>query len=658
MNLIGKTLQNRYEILEKIGSGGMATVYRARCHMLNRDVAVKVLKDEFTTDAEFIKRFNIEAQSAASLTHSNIVSIYDVGTEDNMYYIVMELIKGRTLKEIIQEKGKISWRLATDITKQVLSGLNTAHKNGVVHRDIKPHNIIITKDGAAKITDFGIAKATNMDTITAMGSTLGSVHYFSPEHAKGAKTDAQSDIYSTGIMLYEMVTGKVPFDGDTAVSVALKQVQEKPIPPIDRNMDLPKGLNQIILKAIEKDKKLRYFTAEEFYDDLCILEKEPDVDFKNLTDTFKKSITRIIPTIKEKDEQTEKGSKGLTKLQQILIYLAFVFAVIVLIIGISFGISAIKRARDPFLPNLTGEFNKKRLTKEEAIVEIQKIGLNYEIIEEYSDDIESGQIIKQEPRYQEGYRIPKGSKIKLHISKGAEKKKLPVNLVGKNIVDVKKQIEELGFKYEIIEEFNEDKDKEKGIVLKVEPEVKDGENEIPHNTVIKITVSKGSEKKEVEIPIIVGKNKNEVKKMLEALKLVYEEKEVVTAGFEEKGSVVSSTPEQGQKIKEGEKVTVYVSKPVEPVKGTITIDVNSYVPDDIKNDITKTDVNLTVKLNTRTIVNNQKVGKNEHYFQKEYEDMSPIQIEIIINGTSVKVHYNINVQDKPNITLNKNGVQQ
>ena len=202
MEMVGKILGNRYEILEKIGTGGMATVYKAKCKVLNRKVAIKILKDEFANDAEFIKRFQIEAQSAASLSHQNIVSIFDVGKEGTMHYIVMELIEGKTLKEIITEKGQIPWRDSVKIAAQIASGLSQAHKNHIVHRDIKPHNILITKDGVAKVTDFGIAKAVSNSTINAFGSTIGSVHYFSPEHARGGYTDEKSDIYSLGVVLW------------------------------------------------------------------------------------------------------------------------------------------------------------------------------------------------------------------------------------------------------------------------------------------------------------------------------------------------------------------------------------------------------------------------------------------------------------------------
>ena len=259
MNLIGKIIGNRYEILEEVGLGGMATVYKAKDHVLNRFVAVKVLKDEFTTDTEFVKRFNTEAQAAASLSHPNIVSIYDVGHEDenNLYYIVMELVQGKTLKEIINSEGTLTWKWSVNIAMQIASALELAHKNGIIHRDIKPHNIISTEDGIAKVTDFGIAKAVSNSTITAFGTTIGSVHYFSPEQAKGGFTDAKSDLYSLGVVMYEMLTGKVPFDADTPVSVALKHMQEEPKEPIELNDGIPTAVNQIVVKAMQKEPTAR-----------------------------------------------------------------------------------------------------------------------------------------------------------------------------------------------------------------------------------------------------------------------------------------------------------------------------------------------------------------------------------------------------------------
>ena len=231
-NMVGRVLGNRYELVEKIGGGGMAVVYKARCRLLNRFVAVKILRTDSDMTDDFIKRFKVEAQAAGSLSHPNIVSIYDVGNEGDINYIVMEYVEGYTLKEVIAQSGKLTWRATVKIASQICAGLEHAHKNHIIHRDIKSQNILVNEELVAKVTDFGIARASSNSTITMTGNTIGSVHYFSPEQAKGQHTDEKSDIYSLGIVMYEMITGHVPFDAETPVSVALKQIQEIPIPPI------------------------------------------------------------------------------------------------------------------------------------------------------------------------------------------------------------------------------------------------------------------------------------------------------------------------------------------------------------------------------------------------------------------------------------------
>ena len=254
----------------------MAVVYKAKCLLLNRFVAVKILRSEFTDDEEFVKRFRVEAQAAASLNHPNIVSIFDVGKQDDIQYIVMEMIDGITLKEYIAGKGALPWREAVSIAIQICSAIEHAHRNFIVHRDIKPHNIMITNEGIAKVTDFGIARAVTSATITMVGSTIGSVHYFSPEQARGGFIDEKSDLYSLGITIYEMVTGKVPFDGESPVAIALKHIQEKPQKPIDVKPSIPKGVNDLIVKAMKKDQNLRYQTASEMLADLQRVLSEPN----------------------------------------------------------------------------------------------------------------------------------------------------------------------------------------------------------------------------------------------------------------------------------------------------------------------------------------------------------------------------------------------
>ena len=253
----GKIIDGRYEIIEEIGRGGMAIVYRAKCLVLNRYVAIKVLRPEYRDDLEFIKRFKIEAQSAGSLSHPNIVSIYDVGNEDDLEYIVMEYVEGITLKQYLSAKGVLQWKEAVDYASQICSGLEHAHKKGIVHKDIKPENIIITKEGILKITDFGIAKALNQGTITTGGLTMGSVHYFSPEQARGGFTDAKTDLYSLGILTYEMVTGRLPFEGESAISIAMQHLETEPVRPSVFNPSIPKSLETVILKAMKKEQSER-----------------------------------------------------------------------------------------------------------------------------------------------------------------------------------------------------------------------------------------------------------------------------------------------------------------------------------------------------------------------------------------------------------------
>lgn len=286
----GMIIAERYEIVGKIGTGGMADVYKAMDHKLNRFVAVKVLKPEFREDTTFIKKFRSEAQAAAGLTHPNIVNVFDVGDDGGVYYIVMELIEGITLKEYISKKGKLSIKEATSIAIQVSMGLEAAHSHGIVHRDVKPQNIIISTDGKVKVTDFGIARAASSNTISS--NVMGSVHYSSPEQVRGGYSDEKSDIYSLGITLYEMVTGRVPFDGDTTVAIAIKHLQEEMVPPSVYTPDLPYSLEQIILKCTQKSVDRRYTRMEDVIADLKHSLIDPQGDFVKLTtvDTDAKTV--------------------------------------------------------------------------------------------------------------------------------------------------------------------------------------------------------------------------------------------------------------------------------------------------------------------------------------------------------------------------------
>ena len=290
---IGKLLDNRYEILEKIGSGGMADVYKARCHRLNRLVAIKILKEDLSQDAEFRRRFHAESQAVAMLSHPNIVSVYDVSRSDNIDYIVMELIEGITLKQYMEQKGTLNWREALHFSTQICKALEHAHSRGIVHRDIKPHNIMILKDGSVKVADFGIARVSSAQN-TLTREALGSVHYISPEQAKGAQVDCRADLYSLGVVMYEMLTGRPPYDGDTPVSVAIQHINGHPTMPRELNPSIPLGLEQITMHAMTAELSHRYPSATRMLHDLEEFRKEPNIVFDFTAEADSIDVQRLL----------------------------------------------------------------------------------------------------------------------------------------------------------------------------------------------------------------------------------------------------------------------------------------------------------------------------------------------------------------------------
>lgn len=598
MNLEGRILGNRYEIIQKVGNGGMATVYKATDLLLKRYVAVKVLRDEFTTDDEFIKRFETEAQSAARLVHPNIVSIFDVGVDEGIYYIVMELIQGKTLKEIIlEERGPLPWKWSVNVAIQIASALEMAHKNNIIHRDIKPHNIIITEDGIAKVTDFGIAKAVSNSTMTAFGTTIGSVHYFSPEHARGGFTDAKSDLYSLGVVLYEMVTGKVPFDADTPVSVALKHMQDEPVPPIELNPNLPEAVNKIILKALKKDVMLRYQTSTELLQDLRMALKNPSGNFVeeieyDATAKTQKISTNGYENFNGKRNKKENKLKTFIKEHKVL----SVFIGLILLFFLAFGgtmlILNLTNPKEVELPNVVG------LSKEEAEQKIKDAKLKFEISsEEYNTEIEENHIISQDPIYMENYnKVKEGSAVKVVISKGTEKTTVP-KVVGLKEDEAISSLEEAKLKAEVIEETS--KKVEEGYVISQETEAN---SEANAGDTVKIHVSTGTGIKQVTMIDVTGKSEADAKKALENLKLV------VNVGYSEdnskdNGVVLKQSTEVGKVVDEGTTVTITVNKLVETKTATVTIDVKAltggYSTANEEIDTSKT-VNIELKYGDRT----------------------------------------------------------
>ena len=609
MNLEGRVLGNRYEMIKKIGNGGMATVYKATDLVLKRYVAVKILRDEFTTDEEFIKRFETEAQSAARLTHPNIVSIFDVGVDNGIYYIVMELIQGKTLKEIItEERGPLPWKWSVNVAIQIASALEMAHKNNIIHRDIKPHNIIITEDGIAKVTDFGIAKAVSNSTITAFGTTIGSVHYFSPEHARGGYTDAKSDLYSLGVVMYEMVTGKVPFDADTPVSVALKHMQEEPVPPIEENPNLPESINQIILKALKKDPMFRYQTSTEMLQDLRMALKNPNGDFVSNDDYDPTARTQRISTEElEREQRKQKNNKKQNK------FVGFIkkhkklstFLGLVILFFLAFGGTIlflnVTNPKEVSLPNVVG------LSKEEAQKTIEDLKLKFEIeSEEYNAEVEKDCIISQDPTYTEKYNnVKEGSTVKVVISKGAEKTTVP-KVIGMQEDEAVKALEEAKLKAEIVEETS--KKVEEGYVISQET---DANTEANAGDTVKIHVSTGTGIKQVTMIDVKGKTEADAKTTLEKLGLV-----VNIGSSEDKskdnGVVLTQSIEVGKVIDEGTTVTITVNKLAETKTVPITVNVKSLLDGDIyetstseeekdKNDKKVKEVTLRVTVGEDTI---------------------------------------------------------
>lgn len=634
MNLVGKVIGNRYEILEKIGEGGMATVYKARCNILKRYVAVKVLREEFTTDDEFVKRFNTEAQSAASLAHPNIVSIFDVGQEENIYYIVMELVQGKTLKEIINEDGVLPWKWSVNIAIQVASALEMAHKKNIVHRDIKPHNIIITEDGIAKVTDFGIAKAVSNSTITAFGTTIGSVHYFSPEHARGGFTDAKSDIYSLGIVMYEMLTGRVPFDADTPVSIALKHMQEKPVEPIKLNPSIPLAINKIIMKAMEKEISLRYQNATEMLKDLSLALKDPEGDFVK-SNAANLQYTQRIPVLGEENNRSEEGKKKKKEdsyfkkhpaAKKVLIVLLIIVLIVAIPVAGFFGVQFVMKAgqhKNVDLPNFVGK------TLEEAKQSLGKTKLNIEAEEAFSGEVEAGKIISQEPPYEEGTKVKEESTVKVVISKGAEMVTME-KVIGMTYEDAeRKVINDLKLEIEKIEETS--KTVEAGYVTKQEPE--EG-TELKVGEKVKVYVSIGTGIKEVSVPYVIGDTEKDAKEKLKELEaiVVYEEDMTKT-----NGKVLKQSIEAGETVDEGTKITITVNR-IEAIKiGRVNVNLKSLLGEGaiIQKDENGAEIDPTV--NVKITVNDENVHSKSH--RKDKADM--ISVDVYGKGTvTIKVWIN------------------
>ncbi|MCY6372363.1 Stk1 family PASTA domain-containing Ser/Thr kinase [Clostridium ganghwense] len=523
--MIGAMLGNRYELLEKIGEGGMAEVYKAKCHLLNRFVAVKILKNQYSDNVEFVDKFKQEAASAASLSHNNIVGIYDIGSENSINYIVMEYIDGKTLKQIINEQKVLKYNEAIMIAIQIAKALECAHNNNIIHRDVKPHNILVTREGIIKVTDFGIAKATSSVTITNSDRIIGSAHYFSPEQAKGSFVDCKTDIYSLGIIIYEMVTGRVPYDAESPVSVALKHIQEPVIPPKEINPDIPESLNTLILKAIEKEQYKRYQKAQDILLDLEKIKQNPDVEI--VVDGSENEYTRIMKPINEsaeindkfsQDEEDEyledEGMKISGKTKKIIVgslaalaivIIGFVSAFVVSQKKLSTGSEVAKKGKVT-VPNII-DFSKEKAQKE-----IEALGLRFVTTSESSDK-PKGVVIKCYPVA--GTEIDKSEQdeIRAIVSSGPRVSAIP-NLFEIEFEEAKGYLK--AYNLNLGKVSHEYSNVEKGRVCKQSPEAG---TEVGNDNSVDLVVSKGPEVKYVKVPNLINKNFDEAADMLDRAKL-------------------------------------------------------------------------------------------------------------------------------------------
>ncbi len=577
----GVILGKRYVIQERIGMGGMAEVYRANDLKLNRLVAVKVLKKEYREDETFVRKFQVEAQAAAGLMHPNIVNVYDVGEDRGLYYIVMELVEGITLKDYIEKKEILSARETISIAIQICTGLLAAHRKHIVHRDIKPQNVIISKEGKVKVTDFGIAKATTSNTISS--NVMGSVHYTSPEQARGGFSDEKSDIYSTGITLYEMVTGRVPFDGDSTVSIALQHLQEGIIPPSEF-VDLPYSLEQIILKCTQKSADRRYPDMEALILDLKRALVDPEGDF--VDNGYRRSDETVAITSGElrriqeeyedrydddddyddddesQDDQDANDEEVDPKMARLMKIMKIVVAVIValtllFVVGKVTGILKVPNAG-------TQEANKAKVkvpdvlgkTQAEAEELLKAKGLKVSVTEAKSDDHEEGQVIKTDP--EAGKRIEKGTTVVITVCSGEKGKEVTVpQLKNESEESATKALDKLGFT-KITPQLKPSDEVEEGLVIETNP--KAGETVvITKDKEAEIIIYISSGKEQVEMPQLVGKSKDEATKIASEKGLtlnVSEEK----YSDKEAGTVLEQDVEHGKKVAKGTTINIIISK--------------------------------------------------------------------------------------------------
>ena len=604
----GMFLADRYEIIEQIGTGGMADVYKAKCHKLNRYVAIKVMKSEFSQDKTFVSKFWAEAQSAAGLVNPNVVNVYDVGVENGIYYIVMELVEGITLKKYIEKRGRLPYKEAVSIAIQVANGMDAAHKHNIVHRDIKPQNIIISKEGKVKVTDFGIAKVASSVTINTSAS-MGSVHYISPEQARGGYSDERSDIYSLGITLFEMLTGTVPFDGDSAVSVAVQHIQDSIPLPSQLVEGVPVSVDKIVLKCTQKKTDRRYQSAAELIVDLKKSLVMPDEDFvrmgsaydsvlkkdeeeynpdddelltenagHDLDDDNEDTDDELLENDSDKDEDIDDERND--KLELVMKCIGIGIAVIILMITIFVVIKLVGNGKNTANNNKTSveattvnSANNNSsdmvevpavvgMTKEDAIKALNKLGLGYKAVTQSSDTVAEDCVISQ--GNVGGSKVEKNSQIVLTISTGKENKEVTVpNVKGKSEQEAKEAIEAANLVASVDYQYSDSV--EAGNVIKYSPS-----GSVAEGSTVTIHVSRGKKVTNVSVPNVLGMSESLASQTLDSANLKVTVK-YETSSKAEYGTVTSQTPySAGDSVPSGTTITIYVSHYQQTAQQTTT----------------------------------------------------------------------------------------
>lgn len=585
-NYTGKRLDGRYEIHEIIGVGGMAVVYRAYDKIDDRTVAVKILKDEFLSNEEFIRRFKNESKAIAMLSHPNIVKVYDVSFGDRIQYIVEEYIDGITLKEYLDQQEKIKWKEAIHFTVQILRALQHAHEKGIVHRDIKPQNIMLLQDGTIKVMDFGIARFSRSETRTMTSKAIGSVHYIAPEQARGDLTDEKTDIYSVGVMLYEMLTGKLPFEADNAVSVAIMQLQTEPKPLREINSSIPEGLEEITLKAMRKNPEQRYQSAAEMLRDIEAFRRNPSTKFeyKYFIDEKPTKYIDAIDTVKNSEqpyyndnyEYLEEPAKAPVKKKKSAAVLVVAgIAAAFLIIAIIFGVLALVKSynsgpADTKLPDFVG----KSYT---AVVNDTSYKFDFKKEEKSDPKVVAGNIISQTPK--KGMTVKENATVTLVVSTGGEEIDMP-DLSGKTQEEAKTLLESSNLTNYTFYQVTSDT-VESGKVIYTEPAAKT-KVKAGNSTEIKVYVSTGKSDEKIAVPDVIGKTLDEAEAEITSCGLTVGTVSQVAGSGKDKNIVLSVDPLNGVKLEKGSTVNLEVSSGEAAQK---SIEIHVTLPENVTHDI-------------------------------------------------------------------------